>query len=450
MRKTSDNRRLLGDLQIPAEVVEALIAPHALPELLENVMVQIVEVARLASIGAIMIWDSSMGALRTKNVSGANILDRRSLHEIRISEGEAISGKVYLEGKPMLLNSPTEVAGAQNDMTELNRSKIGRALGSGLFAQSVLAVPLQAGSRKFGVLALANVETSRIFSEEDVSTAHALADLIALAIDRVEQEDDLRSMHDVQKASRLRGEVMAKLSHELRTPLAAIRGYATALLLDEIDWSSEKSQQFLRLIDEECQDLQTMITDILDSSLIDVGQLSLDYQPVRLERLADDLASEMQRRTETHRFLLDFPQAFPIVDADPHRIKQIMRNIIDNAIKYSPDGGMVVIRGEVRDADVVISIADQGVGISPEDLIPLFEKYFRVKSATGYHVPGTGLGLPVAREIVEAHGGRIWAKSELEEGTTLFFSIPSTGISAEADGANSIGNRDEIVQIERD
>jgi signal transduction histidine kinase len=83
-----------------------------------------------------------------------------------------------------------------------------------------------------------------------------------------------------------------------------------------------------------------------------------------------------------------------------------------------------MIRGEVRSDDVVISIADQGVGISPEDLIPLFEKYFRVKSATGYHVAGTGLGLPVARAIVEAHGGRIWAESKVEQGTTLYFSLP--------------------------
>jgi signal transduction histidine kinase len=114
------------------------------------------------------------------------------------------------------------------------------------------------------------------------------------------------------------------------------------------------------------------------------------------------------------------------VDADPRRIRQVLRNILDNTIKYSPDGGLVVIHGEVRPADVVVSIADQGVGISPEDLIPLFDKYFRVKAPTGYHVPGTGLGLPVARAIVETHGGRIWAESKVGEGTTLYFSIPFT------------------------
>lgn len=132
----------------------------------------------------------------------------------------------------------------------------------------------------------------------------------------------------------------------------------------------------------------------------------------------------MQRGTDKHKLVVDFPGDFPIVEVDTYRIKQVIRNILDNSIKYSPEGGLIVIRGEARPTDVVISIADQGVGISPEDLIPLFEKYFRVKDATGYHVPGTGLGLPVARAIVEIHGGRIWANSKVGEGTTLYFSIP--------------------------
>jgi K+-sensing histidine kinase KdpD len=260
-----------------------------------------------------------------------------------------------------------------------------------------------------------------------------LADLIALAIDRARLEDEAEATRDAQRVDRLRSEVMATLSHELRTPLAAIKGYATTLLLDEVEWSAEKRSEFLNLIDEECDNLQGMISDLLDSSLFDVGQLAIERQPVRLPRVAREAGEEMQRRTEVHRLVVDFPADFPIVDADPRRIKQVMRNILDNAIKYSPDGGLVMIRGEVRPSDVVVSIADQGVGISPEDLIPLFEKYFRVKSPTGYHVAGTGLGLPVARAIVEAHGGRIWAESKVGQGTTLYFSLPRAGLSAEPD-----------------
>ena len=112
------------------------------------------------------------------------------------------------------------------------------------------------------------------------------------------------------------------------------------------------------------------------------------------------------------------------MDADPQRVTQVLRNLVDNAVKYSPDGGLVVVRGVARPDEVEISVADQGVGIAPEHLNRLFEKFFRVKSGLGRHVVGTGLGLPIARAIVETHGGRIWAESAVGQGTTLFFTIP--------------------------
>jgi signal transduction histidine kinase len=271
------------------------------------------------------------------------------------------------------------------------------------------------------------------FTARDLPFVQTLGDLIALAIDRVRMETEADAIRDAHQVDRLRSEVMATLSHELRTPLAAIKGYSTALLLEEVSWSDDKQREFLHLIDDECENLQRMIADILDSSMIDVGQLVIEPQPIRLPRLAHELAEEVQRRTEAHHIVVDFPPDFPLIDADPYRIKQVVRNILDNAIKYSPQGGLVVIKGDVRANDVVVSIADQGVGISPEDLIPLFEKYFRVKSPTGYHVPGTGLGLPVARGIVEAHHGRIWAESKVGQGTTLYFSLPRAGLSSVAD-----------------
>jgi signal transduction histidine kinase len=170
--------------------------------------------------------------------------------------------------------------------------------------------------------------------------------------------------------------------------------------------------------------MQLLLSDILDSALIDVNQLSIETKPVRLHRIAKEVTSEMQLRTELHRLVVDLPSDFPIVVVDPHWIKQVFRNILDNAIKYSPEGGLIVIRGEARLQDVVIDIADQGIGISPENMIPLFEKYFRVIPTNDYHAPGSGLGLPIARSIVEAHGGRIWIESREGQGTTLSFSLP--------------------------
>jgi signal transduction histidine kinase len=217
---------------------------------------------------------------------------------------------------------------------------------------------------------------------------------------------------------------MATLSHELRLPLTAIKGYTSALQMSDVCWGPEKTQEFLHKAEEECDSMEAMIRDILDSSIIDVSQLNLEIEPVRLQRVAHDVVDEMQRRLKHHRLVVDIPADFPIVSGDIRWIKQVYRNILDNAVKYSPEGGLIVIHGEARLADVVISVADQGIGISPEDLIPLFEKFFRVRSALHYHVSGTGLGLPVTRSIVEAHGGRIWVESKIGQGTTVFFSMP--------------------------
>jgi signal transduction histidine kinase len=251
-----------------------------------------------------------------------------------------------------------------------------------------------------------------------------IADLIALAIDRDRLAAKADALREKRQAERMRSEVLATLSHELRMPLTAIQGYSSALLMDEVDWSVEKRQNFLRMIEDECHNMQTMLKDILDSALIDVNQLIIERQPTRIPFIAREVVEEFQLRSESHQYIVDFTGKFPILEVDPRWIKQVFRNILDNSIKYSPEGGLIVIRGEERASDAVIIIADQGIGISPENLIPLFERYFRVHSIGNLHIPGTGLGLPIARSIVEAHGGRIWAESKLGEGTTIYFTLP--------------------------
>jgi signal transduction histidine kinase len=222
--------------------------------------------------------------------------------------------------------------------------------------------------------------------------------------------------------------VVSTLAHEMRTPLTSIKGYSTALLMEDVTFSPETQREFLQIIDEECDILQDLIHDLLESSIIEAGLLRLELQPVRLQLLAESVTSDMARRAPQHRFFVDFPPNFPIVDADPDRVTQILRNLLDNAVKYSPAGGLVVIRGEARDKDVVISVADQGVGIAPEHLNRLFEKFFRAKGMLGRHVVGSGLGLPIARTIVEGHGGRIWAESRLGQGSTFYFTLPRHGL----------------------
>lgn len=412
--------RLTKELHALTETAKTINSPLELPELLDAVMKTIIEVLEQSDVGAIMLWDQSCRLFRPAAAVG---YDLEVLKEIGLQAGESITGKVFEEGQACLLSTPAEVLGAMADMRPSNRSVMARSIGSQELPKSAVAAPVVVGKKKYGVLVLEALGHHKQFSEEDLPFVQTLADLVALAIDRDRLKAHADAVREIQQKERLRSEVMATLSHELRMPLSAIKGYATALMLDEITWSEAKRDEFLRQIVGACDDMESMVLDMLDSALIDVEQLKLELQPLRLQNIAREIAMEFQQRGKNHHLVVDFASDFPIVEADSRWIKQVFRNLLDNAVKYSPDGGLIVIKGEVRPADVVITIADQGIGIAPEDLIPLFEKYYRIRSAT-LHVPGTGLGLPIARTIVEAHGGRIWAESKVGEGTSIGFSLP--------------------------
>jgi K+-sensing histidine kinase KdpD len=421
---TINDQLTASKLYVLTEVARVLAAQMELPELLQLVIEKITNVLEPAELGVILLWDPATRLLWPRAVAGLTEASRRDILQISLTEDESITGSVFSEGQAKLFDTTAKVTKEMLNIRPETREAMTKIYGAAGYPASVIAAPMRAGQICYGVLVLETLRGAIDFAESDLPFVQALADLIALEIDRAKLDAEAAEAHEAQEMNRLRSEVMATLSHELRTPLAAIKGYATALMIEEVDWPEEKHQEFLRLIDQETDNLEGMISDMLDSSLIDVGQLEIQLQPLRLPRMAEEVAEEMLRHTEIHRFAIDFSPGFPIVDADPRRIRQVLRNIVDNAIKYAPKGGLIVIRGEVRRDDVVVSIADQGVGISPEDLIPLFDKYFRVKAPTGYHVPGTGLGLPVSRAIIEAHGGRIWAESTVREGTTLYFSIP--------------------------
>ena len=427
LSKNNGYERLSKEYLALTEISKTLTSPLELQELLDAVMRKIVNVVEQADVGSIMLWDQSSGLFRPAAVFG---FDLEIMKEMGLRAGESVTGKVFDEGQARLLCKPEDVAEAMADMRSFNREVFARSLRTNFLPRCVLAAPISVGEKKYGVLVLETLNGKAAFTESDLPFIQTLADLIALAINRDYLEVQLDTVRDARRTEFLRAELMAILSHELRIPLSAIKGYSTALQLDEVEWAKEKQQEFLAMIEDECDSMQVMLKEILDSSLIEVEQLTLERQPMRLQQIAKDVVQEAQRRTENHRILVDFPPDFPIVEVDPRWIKQVFRNILENAIRYSPEGGLIVIRGETRPANIVISIADQGIGISPEDLIPIFEKYFRVRSATDYHVAGTGLGLPVARAIIEAHGGRIWIESKIGEGSTVFFSLPKAkGVS---------------------
>jgi K+-sensing histidine kinase KdpD len=419
--KSMDVERISRELHALSEVAKSLIRPLELPDLLDNILTNLIGTLEPAEIGAVMLWDQSEGQFRPAAAFGYNY---ELLKKINLKERESVTGKVFEEGQPRLWATPEAVRTAMEDMHPENREIMARSLGQQELPICTLACPIIVEEEKFGVLVLETLSGPTVFTEEDIPFVQSLADLIALPIDRVRLIEKAEAAREARESDHLRSELTATLSHELRLPLSAIKGYSTALLMPDVGWNESKQKEFLKLIVEEIEHMEGMLTDILDSSLIAMNQLSIQPEPMRLHHIAREVSHEMQLRTNEHSIVVDISTDLPLVSADQRWLKQVFRNILDNAIKYSPSGGLILIRGRARPSDVIISISDQGVGISPEDVIPLFEKYLRLKTSSRVHVPGTGLGLPFARAIVEAHGGQIWAEGKEAQGTTINFTLP--------------------------
>ena len=286
----------------------------------------------------------------------------------------------------------------------------------------VLAVPLVTNGSSAGVLCLHGFSGTGTFTPRMSTFVQPVADLLAPYVTSFLLHEQLRKIKAEREATCLSPDLLAILSHQLRSPLSAIKGYAATLLRDDVNWDRDAVQDFLEIILREADNATAVVTDILDHSALEIKKLELNKEPVLLRNLCTKVVHELKFSACRHRFAVIFAPEIHIVEADPYRIEQVIRNLLDNAIKYS-DGGLIVVRGERNNDEVVVSVADEGIGIRPEHLNRLFEKFYRVKNSSR-HVTGTGLGLPIARQIVEAHGGRIWATSKVGAGSTFYFSLP--------------------------
>ncbi len=427
--RTADKGQRLSTI---FEIAKILVMQQDLETVLSESLSSLVETLETIESGFMLLYDPSDERLAVRAAQG---YDLARLRQMRLAPGESTCGKTFQTGQVQLYSTPKAIAAARRNLTPANRAVVRAAVIGLRQLQSAVCIPLFTSQTKVGVLRLENRHQPSSFVREDIPFLKAVADLIALSIENARLREELQATRALEEANRLKAELISTLAHEMRTPLTSIKGYSTALLMEEATFNLETQREFLQIIDEECDTLQELIHDLLESSIIDAGLLRLEPQPVRLSRLVKSVTDDMARRTQKHHFLVDFaggPDRFPIVDADPHRIEQVLRNLVGNAVKYSPQGGLVVVRGEVHEGEVVVSVADQGVGIAPEHLNRLFEKFFRVESGLGRHIVGSGLGLPIARTIVESHGGRIWAESQLGQGSTFYFTLPLGGLSQES------------------
>jgi two-component system sensor histidine kinase ResE len=306
---------------------------------------------------------------------------------------------------------------------------------------AVAGIPFGAGSGRpvGGLIAWRTLTTggAAYFDQEELLMLKTLADYAAVALEteRLAQEtarlyleagqaEASREMESLREVARLKDEFLGQVSHELRTPLTIIHGYSE-LMVDGLVTNDEMVRQSADEIHTSSTLMLRLVDDLLDTSRLDAGRIELQPDAVALSGWLARVAANFGQANPTHRVVAHLPSKLPTVSADVDRLGQVMNNLLSNAVRYSTGGTEIVIAAaSMAGGQVEITVSDQGPGIAPEDCERIFEKFYRGKHGATLAVRGTGLGLAVARQLVEAHGGTIGVRSTLARGSSFWVRLP--------------------------
>lgn len=323
-----------------------------------------------------------------------------SLSSIEVPREGSIAGWVVTHGEPLLI--------ADVSVEPRWASQVDEA--SGFVTRNLLGVPMSAHDRVIGVLEAVNKIDDRAYTDEDVNTLTTLAAQAAIAIEnaRLFQQSDL----------------IAEMVHELRTPLAAIS--ATTHILVHPDLPEERHNELVEMIEQEAKRLTRMTSEFLNLARLESGRSHIARIPVDtidLVRECVQMVAQQANDRNIHLSMNIGPMPMPNILGDREKLKQVILNLLTNAIKYNRTDGKVFVTTESIENSIAISVQDMGCGISEDNLPHIFKKFYRVADTEGY-TQGTGLGLAIAKRIIEAHGGEVSAESVYGEGSTFRFTLP--------------------------
>jgi PAS domain S-box-containing protein len=285
---------------------------------------------------------------------------------------------------------------------------------------SYMCLPMVARGHTLGTITLVTAESGRRYDKADLAFGEDIASRAAIAL------DNARLYRDAQEAIRARDQFLSIASHELKTPLTSLIGYVDLMQRRAARSGdlTERDQRAVRVIGEQAGRLNKLVGALLDLSRIETGQLSIERGLVDLNALTRRLVEETQPTTDRHTLVLSAPDQPLMLLGDELRLEQVVQNLIQNAIKYSPTGGPISVQIE-RDGDnASLRVSDQGIGIPAAALPQLFRRFYRAPNADAQHISGMGIGLYVVKEIVELHGGTVEVTSEEGQGSTFAISLP--------------------------
>jgi signal transduction histidine kinase len=292
-------------------------------------------------------------------------------------------------------------------------------------AHTQIVIPIRREATVIGLVLLESTSDT----QQDIAFLNRLSDHAAIAISNAQLYDE------VQRANLAKSEFVSFVAHELKNPMTSIKGYSELLAAGAVGQINEMQANFLSTIHSNVERMSTLVSDLNDNSKIEAGRLRLDYKAVEVTDLVDEVVRSTKRQTEDKKQIVnvDMPSNLPKVWGDRTRLGQVLTNLVSNANKYTPEGGVLLIGADVSENRwdlegarqvVHLWVKDNGIGINPEDQQKIFQKFFRSEDQKAREAPGTGLGLNITKSLVEMQGGRIWFESEFRQGTTFHFTVP--------------------------
>jgi signal transduction histidine kinase len=339
-------------------------------------------------------------------------------------DGDQVAGLEIPLTEPSLAGTVfrTDTALLSNDAA--TDAWVGNSLRAALGIETLLVVPLSSGPRPIGVLAAVNARRGS-FSDSDLRFTTLLGARIGGVIEASRAREHERALlQRLREADRTKSEFVSILAHELRGPMATIKGFGEVL---RDRWSSvEESQRsrYLEIVNKEIDRLARLVTDLLDASRMEAGTLRYDMEPVDVAEMVENILVVHSSLGAAHNLENEIPDRLPEAIGDKDRIRQVLLNLLTNATRYAPEGTTITIGADLSDGELRFWVADEGIGIAPEDQALVFSKFVML-SKPGWVKKGTGLGLFITKKIVEAHGGRIWVESGPGEGSTFYFTLPT-------------------------
>ncbi|HEV7677836.1 MAG TPA: ATP-binding protein [Candidatus Dormibacteraeota bacterium] len=312
----------------------------------------------------------------------------------------------------------------------------------GRSSRSMLGVPLMVGERVVGAITLVRRAPAVQFTDDDLLLVATIGNSAAIALENArvhEQEralalrlEELNQLYGQERevldklteSERVYGDVLSTVSHELKTPLMGIRGFAQ--MIRDGDVEGDEVRDSATEIYENAVRLSTYVERMLQEQAVHEGKETLDLRDVRIRPLVQQVIKQLFPGAPNHELVNDVSEDAPGVSGDPDKIMQILINLVSNAVKYSPRGGIVRVTCKQSDRWLEVMVSDQGVGIPPEARSRVFDRFFRISSFETKGIPGTGLGLSIVKGLVELHGGRIWVESEVGRGSSFHVTLPQT------------------------